>query len=155
MNLNFHCRLKEFCSAPEFKGVLGPDLVLLLMGPQCWRSHLERDLGASTSKGLWGLQHAFVVVLFMTSQAKTKRYCCDSQASQAPVLCLPVAFLDRLETPIPSTVRPNKETPALRRASWVQLAEMLANSPRLTDGHLRAIRYLCSIGAGEAPRVSL
>ena len=87
----------------------------------------------------------------------TKRYVSDSAASQAPVLVLPQSFLGRLNSWIPQTVRPPRETPAARRQSWLDLAQMLLAQPEatLTAEVMQSVNYLIMVGSGKFPPVSL
>ena len=80
----------------------------------------------------------------------TKRYASDSAASQRPVLVLPQAFLSRLPSRLPETARPDKVTPADKRASWLQLAETLLLQKPLPDIKLaRCVAYLQWVGSGR------
>ena len=86
----------------------------------------------------------------------TKRYASDTAASQSPVLVLPQAFLSRLGSRIPQTARPPRETPAARRQSWLDLAQILLDQPEaaLTGDVMRSVQYLHMVGSGQYPPVS-
>ena len=86
----------------------------------------------------------------------TKRYASDTAASQSPVLVLPQAFLSRLGSRIPQTARPPRETPAARRQSWLDLAQILLDQPEaaLTGDVMRSVQYRHMVGSGQYPPVS-
>ena len=84
-----------------------------------------------------------------------KRYVSDTEASQAPILILPHAFLSRLPEKVPQDVRPYLQVPLEKRKTWLDLADALLRSGTPTWKTKRSVDYLIKVGQGIQPEVFL
>lgn len=76
-----------------------------------------------------------------------KRYLSDEGACQQPVLILPHAWLERLTTPLPVSLRPIKNPKPAKAQAWLDLAKVLLHQD-MDQSAARSIAYLIDLAQG-------